>query len=71
MIPPSVGITSISLERTACYGECPIYSVDLHGDGTAEYLGLRFMEKEGPVLGQVGEEFERLAWLIVRLGFFS
>jgi len=28
-------ITSISLQRTPCFGFCPIYEVQLHADGTA------------------------------------
>jgi hypothetical protein len=29
----------ITLERTACYGMCPAYKVELHGDGTVLYEG--------------------------------
>ena len=29
----------ITLSRTACYGTCPVYSIELHGDGTVLYSG--------------------------------
>ncbi len=29
----------IRLERTSCYGNCPAYSVTIHGDGRIEYAG--------------------------------
>ena len=37
--PPEVGSVEIQLRRTACYGPCPAYSVDLFGDGRVEYHG--------------------------------
>ena len=37
----------ISLERTACYGTCPIYKMEVFSDGSAFYHGERFVEKEG------------------------
>jgi ankyrin repeat protein len=29
----------ITLSRTACFGSCPVYSIELHGDGTVLYNG--------------------------------
>lgn len=29
----------ISLQRTNCYGKCPVYKVTLHGSGTIEFDG--------------------------------
>lgn len=37
----------ISLERTGCYGSCPAYRVDIHGDGRVTYNGGRFVDVEG------------------------
>ena len=37
----------ITLERTACYGFCPIYSLTIHGDGTVIYEGEDFVETVG------------------------
>jgi hypothetical protein len=32
----------ISMSRTACFGACPIYDVDISGDGTVHFNGIRF-----------------------------
>lgn len=37
----------ITLERTACYGFCPVYSLTVHGDGTVLYEGEDFVETVG------------------------
>ena len=37
----------ISLERTPCYGTCPIYKMKIFSDGSAFYHGERFVEKIG------------------------
>lgn len=33
----------ISLRRTACFGRCPIYRVEIRGDGLVTYDGERFV----------------------------
>jgi uncharacterized protein DUF6438 len=30
---------SVVLERTACFGSCPVYTVKIHGNGQVEYSG--------------------------------
>ncbi len=37
----------ISLERTACFGRCPIYRVEIRGDGLVSYEGVRFVAVTG------------------------
>lgn len=53
---PSVGITQnravpadtiIKLERTACFGECPVYEVTIDGRGNVTYVGRKFVRIEG------------------------
>lgn len=46
----SVDIKSvvIRMERTQCYGPCPIYSVIITGDGTVTYDGKKFVKVKGP-----------------------
>jgi hypothetical protein len=36
-----------SLERTPCYGACPVYKWSLFADGTLKYEGKRFVKKIG------------------------
>jgi Domain of unknown function (DUF6438) len=63
-------ITEITLERTACFGTCPIYKVTLRRDGTISYNGRRFVELEGAYEGKV-YGFDRLAQLILSSGYFN
>ena len=37
----------VSLERTACYGRCPIYKVTVLRDGTVLWEGERFVKTTG------------------------
>lgn len=37
----------IKLERTSCFGECPVYSVTIDGRGNVVYDGTRFVRVEG------------------------
>ncbi|MCF7222226.1 ankyrin repeat domain-containing protein [Marilutibacter chinensis] len=37
----------IGLERSACLGSCPMYRVEIRGDGQAVYEGRRFVAVEG------------------------
>jgi hypothetical protein len=38
---------SISLERTACYGACPVYKVTVWGDRRVDYEGKEFVKTAG------------------------
>jgi hypothetical protein len=38
---------TIKLERTMCFGECPVYKVEILSDGTVHYNGEMFVEKTG------------------------
>jgi len=37
----------ISLQRTACFGTCPIYKIEISSDGSGIYTGTRFVENIG------------------------
>jgi hypothetical protein len=37
----------ITLERYECYGECPVYSISIRGDGTVVYKGKKFVKVKG------------------------
>jgi hypothetical protein len=43
-VPDDVVIT---LERTSCFGECPVYSVSIDAKGNVTYEGTRFVRVEG------------------------
>jgi len=46
----------VTLERTPCYGECPVYQVSIAGDGTVEFAGKRFVTRLGLATAQVSPE---------------
>ena len=43
----SLKTTVIVMKRTVCYGTCPAYHVEIHGDGTVMYTGLSYVAVPG------------------------
>jgi len=37
----------VTLQRTACYGQCPIYSVEVRSNGEVKYVGEEFVKVKG------------------------
>ena len=37
----------ISLQRTACFGQCPVYKVEIFKDGIVKYKGTAYIKKRG------------------------
>ena len=44
---------SIRFERTGCYGNCPAYTLTIHGNGQVEYEGLTNVKKTGKASGTI------------------
>lgn len=63
-------ITEVTLERTACFGPCPMYKVTLRRNGTISYNGKEFVQLKGAYEGKF-YGFERLAELISSQGYFN
>lgn len=63
-------ITEITLERTACFGTCPMYTLTLRRDGTATYVGREYVERKGTYKGKI-YGFDRLAQLVQSRGYFN
>lgn len=61
------------LERTACYGQCPMYKFSIYSSGYAIYEGKRFVEKigtyEARIAASVLEEIKTKARAINYFGF--
>jgi hypothetical protein len=65
-------ISAITLERTACYGTCPVYKVTLQSDGTVAYLGTQFVKVLGKRSHRISlNRFRQLARAIQRMNFFA
>jgi hypothetical protein len=47
---------TFQLQRTACYGSCPSYSVTIHGDGRIEYNGKGRVKEIGAREGRIEKE---------------
>ncbi|MCP5346229.1 MAG: DUF6438 domain-containing protein [Gammaproteobacteria bacterium] len=65
-------VTSISLQRTACFGICPVYAVTIYSDGLVEFHGERFVESAGDFQYRIEQEdFASLAAFAEQIDFFS
>jgi hypothetical protein len=61
---------SIELERTACFGTCPVYRVSLFKGGKAELHRIRYTDPVGDFEGTVSVfDYGKLCYLVKRLGF--
>lgn len=50
---PEIKIEQIGIQRTACFGKCPIYSLIINRDGTFHYHGDEFVKRRGNWHGSV------------------
>jgi len=65
-------IDSITLERTLCYGTCPVYKVTVRRDGTVTYDGKQFVRATGRRMRKIpARQFQELASEVLRVGFFD
>lgn len=56
---------SITLERTPCFGTCPVYTVTLHRSGKAELHAVRNLPKTGNFVGELDAlSFGRLCYVL-------
>lgn len=69
----------ITIERTGCYGPCPIYSAKIYRDGTVIYFGELFVKVEGERVFEISGErvdmliraFEEARYLSFRRHYVS
>ncbi|HEY2747996.1 MAG TPA: DUF6438 domain-containing protein [Polyangia bacterium] len=62
----------LSLERTACYGRCPIYTVTVLRDGTVQWEGKRFVKVTGKATAKLpAATLTALADAFRGAGFFA
>lgn len=61
----------ITLQRTACFGTCPVYKLTIFADGKVFYEGIRHVNKKGRAQGRISstklddliEEFQNIYYL--------
>ena len=64
----------ITIQRSACYGTCPIYSAKIYADGTVVYVGKEYVKEKGErrfkitpeTVQQLIEEFERIDYFSLK-----
>jgi hypothetical protein len=62
----------VKLERTACYGSCPVYSVELEGDGRVTYRGQEHVKVKGAKSKTIPRaSVDALAAKVESLGYFD
>ena len=67
----------ITLERTGCYGECPIYKVRISGSGLVRFDGEHFVKASGrhtarvrpAAVRELVAAFEKAGWFRIRRDF--
>jgi hypothetical protein len=62
----------ITLERTACFGTCPVYQLTIYGDGRVVYEGKAFVTVTGKRTTQISpEQLQQLLTAFETANFFS
>jgi ABC-type amino acid transport substrate-binding protein len=73
-LPPSVSTkeTVIKLERTACRGKCPVYTLTVKGNGTVIYEGKDFVQTKGVKEATISQdEIKKLVSEFEKVNYFS
>lgn len=66
------GITEIGIERTACFGSCPVYMCVIHSDGKVQYHGEAHVDRIGEWETSIDPyKFHNLANFIAESGFWQ
>jgi len=67
-----ISMPIISMKRTACYGTCPQYTVNIYNDGLIQYRGKMFVDKIGCFTSFLSDEnIDVLKSSLKRIDFFS
>ena len=70
--PSNIKEVVITLERTACFGVCPVYKLIIYGDGRVVYEGIRFVRIEGTRTTTISEDkIKQLIAEFQKIDYFS
>ena len=65
-------ITKVQMERTGCYGFCPVYEVDIDNNGTVNFNGITHIAMPGPHTRAAAQpDVDALISEIKRINFFK
>ncbi len=45
------------INRTSCYGKCPVFTIELYDNGMVKYNGIAFVDKKGAFIATANSEF--------------
>ena len=63
---------AITLERTACFRTCPIYTISIFEDGTVSYKGENFVQVTGEQTSEIAPEtVKQMVELFKNSGYFD
>ena len=70
--PPADTTPAVTLERTACFGSCPVYRVSIFPSGQVTYEGKAHVRRTGSANGKIEKrQLDALLEEIDRSGYFS
>lgn len=70
--PDDLGDVVITLERTPCFGVCPVYTLTIYGDGRIVYEGMRNVRIEGTITTTISEDkIKQLIREFRKINYFS
>jgi len=62
----------ITLERTVCFGSCPIYKLAIFSDGRVDYQGIKFVKRIGRANARIGRaRVEQLVAEFTNIDYFT
>jgi len=71
-VPNNINGVVITLERTACFGVCPVYTLTIYGDGRIVYEGMRNVRIEGTITTTISEDkIKQLITEFQKIDYFS
>jgi hypothetical protein len=70
--PKCDGRIVITIDRSSCFGRCPVYSAEIHGDGTVVYVGKSYVMEKGERRSTISpENLQQLIKEFRRINYFS
>jgi Domain of unknown function (DUF6438) len=68
----SLSNVTIGMERNVCMGTCPVYSLEIFGNGTLVYNGERFVNVTGKQISSISEDkVKELVEEFYNINYFS
>ena len=62
----------ISMEKTSCYGHCPVYTINIYNNGLIKLEGKENIDKIGSFRSKItGKQLDKLTELFISSDFFN